>query len=84
MNPAHVELMTKTECNQNRGGAQRNSRSSVRNVARRGKRWGVRVGHKGGSVYVGTFDSLDEADAASLAKRNALFTANFADRASAT
>jgi hypothetical protein len=84
VNPAHLERMTKTECNQNRGGPQRNSRSGVRNVARRGKRWGVRVGHNGGSVYVGTFDSLDEADAAALAKRNALFTANFADRASAT
>ena len=42
------------------------------------------IGHNGRSIYVGTFDTLDEADAAARAKRNALFTANFADRASAT
>jgi hypothetical protein len=31
--------------------------------------------------HVGTFDSLAEADAAARAKRNTLFTANYADRA---
>jgi hypothetical protein len=81
VNPAHLKLMTKRECNENRAGPQRNSRSGVRNVSRRGKRWHVRVGHNGGSVYVGMFDSLAEADAAARAKRNALFTANFSDRA---
>jgi hypothetical protein len=41
------------------------------------------VRHKGRSIYVGTYDSLGEADAAARAKRNELFTANYADRASA-
>jgi hypothetical protein len=53
----------------------------VRNVCRRGRRWRVVIGHEGRSIYVGTFDSLEEADAAARAKRNALFTANFSDRA---
>jgi len=81
VNPRHLELMTKTECNQNRAGPQRNSRSGVRNVSRRGKRWQVRVGQNGRSVCVGMFDSLDEADAAARAKRLELFTSNYADRA---
>ena len=31
-------------------------------------------------VHVGSFDSLEEADAAARAKRNELFTANYVDR----
>jgi hypothetical protein len=50
---------------------------------RDGRRWRVVIGHEGRSIYVGTFASLGEADAAACAKRNALFTANFADRVSA-
>ena len=50
---------------------------------RDGRRWRVVIGQEGRSIYVGTFASLDEADAAARAKRNALFTANFADRVSA-
>jgi hypothetical protein len=65
----------------NRAGAQRNRRSGVRNVSRREQRWCVRVKHNGRTIYVGTFDSLGEADAAAHAKRNVLFTANFSDRA---
>jgi hypothetical protein len=67
----------------NRACLQRNSGSGIRNVSRRGRRWRVVVGHNGRSIYVGTFDSLDDADAAARAKRNAPFTANFADRVSA-
>jgi hypothetical protein len=73
----------KKQSNENRLGAQRNSRTGVRNVCRYGQRWRVVIGHEGRSIYVGTFDSLDEADAAARAKRNALLTANFADRVSA-
>ena len=54
-----------------------------RNGWPRGQRWRVVVGHEGGPIYAGTFDSLDEADAAARAKRNELFTANYADRLSA-
>jgi hypothetical protein len=51
---------------------------------RDGRRWRLVIGHEGKSIYVGTFDSLDEADAAARAKRNELFTANYRDRVSAT
>jgi hypothetical protein len=82
-NPQHLRTTTKKQSNENLAGPQRNSRSGVRNVCRRGNRWRVMVGHEGRSIYVGTFDSLVEADAAARAKRNELFTANYADRASA-
>jgi HNH endonuclease len=83
VNPAHLRTTTKKQSNENRRGPQRNSRSGVRNVCKRGNRWRVVIGHEGTSIYVGTFDSLDEADAAARAKRNELFTANYRDRVSA-
>ena len=82
-NPAHLRTTTKKQSNENRAGPQRNSRTGVRNVCRYGQRWRVVIGHEGRSIYVGTYDTLAEADAAARAKRNALFTANFADRVSA-
>jgi hypothetical protein len=51
-------------------------------VYRYGHRWHVVVGHKGKSIYAGSYASLGEADAAARAKRLELFTANFADRVS--
>jgi hypothetical protein len=81
-NPAHLRTTTKKQPNENRPGAQRNSRTGVRNVSRRGQRWCVVIGHEGKSIYVGSYASLDQADAAARAKRLELFTANYADRVS--
>jgi len=46
----------------------------------RGK-WRAEVTHHGRKFHVGLFASIDEAEAAVIAKRNELFTHNAADRA---
>lgn len=83
VNPAHLRLATTKENAENRAGADRDSLSGVRGVtpsATPGK-WIVRIGHNGKTLHIGTFNSLDEANAAAIAKRNELFTHNADDRA---
>jgi len=79
--PEHLQLATRKENGENRAGATRVSSSGRRGVyPRPNGAWQARVRHAGQDIHVGTFDSLEEAERAVIAKRNELFTNNLADR----
>lgn len=81
VNPAHLRPVTPKQNSENRAGAQRNSQSGVRGVSPgRGGRWQANVKHRGKSVYVGEFPTIEAAEAAVIAKRNELFSHNGMDR----
>lgn len=80
--PSHLRLTTRKQNNENRAGANANSRSGVRGVhwSADKNRWRASVGHNGKSIYVGLFRDLAEAEAAVRAKRLELHTHNTQDR----
>jgi hypothetical protein len=82
VNPGHLRAVTVKQNQENRAGAQRDSKSGVRGVWWRPGRnkWQAQVEHNGRVYTVGSFTSLQEAEAAVKAKRLELFTHNDADR----
>lgn len=86
VNPEHLRAVTQKQNTENRKGAQRGSWTGVRGVTQEAKRPGyffVRIRHNQKTIYVGTYTSLEEAEAAAIAKRNELFTHNDMDRKAA-
>jgi hypothetical protein len=85
VNPGHLRATSPKENNENRGGPQYNTVTGVRGVfyVSGSKKYRVQIGHLGKSHYVGVFDTLHEAEAAAIAKRNELFTHNDLDRKTA-
>lgn len=86
VNPAHLNLVSRKENQENRSGPNANSTSGVRGVGfdrSRGK-WTVIVTHHGKSYHGGRFplDKLAEAEVAAIALRNKLFTNNTLDKVS--
>jgi len=85
VNPSHLNPVTIQQNSENRSGAQVNSRTGVRGViwnkAARKYEASVVVHQK--RHYVGLFESLAEAEAAVIAKRNSLHTNNLVDRRAA-
>jgi len=63
-------------------GPQRGNPSGLRGVSwdKRRRKWRAEVGHNGQCYHVGRFESLDDAEAAVIAKRIELFTHNDLDR----
>lgn len=80
VNPAHLRLVSRKQNQENRSGATARSKSGVRGVFWTRGKWEARVKHRGRMNYAGRFDSIAEAEAAVIAKRNELFTHNIADR----
>jgi hypothetical protein len=79
VNPAHLQLATPKQNNENRAGANSNNVSTgVLGVwwNGRNKRYEVRVRHR----YVGCYASLADAEAAAIAERNEVYTNNLRDR----
>lgn len=80
VNPDHLQVVTRKENMENRAGAHRNSRSGVRGVFPSKNRWVAVVNAEGKRHHIGRFDTIPEAEAAVIAKRNELFTNNLLDR----
>lgn len=82
VNPAHLRLATPKENMENRQGAQPKSKTGVRGVfyTAKGDRFYGLVAHNKKRYYCGSFDTIEEAEQAVVAKRNELFTHNDADR----
>lgn len=81
VNPDHLRLANRSQNNQNRAGAQSNSRSGIRGVQQLPNgRWQARVRHNRQTIHVGVFDTAKQAESAAIAKRNELFTHNDLDR----
>lgn len=83
VNPDHLRPVTTKQNMENLSGANRNNTTSgVRGVTwhKPTGKWTAQVGHNYQKYYVGVFDTIEEAEAAVIAKRNELFTHNDADR----
>lgn len=84
VNPDHLRLADRSQNNQNRRGAQSNSRSGIRGVQQlESGRWQARVRHNRQDIHVGVFDTAQDAESAAIEMRNKLFTHNDADRVGA-
>jgi len=82
VNPQHLQLVSAKRNQENRSGAQSNSKSGIRGVhfCKHRNRWVGNVGHLGRRFSVGGFDSAEEAERAVIAKRLELHTNNLLDR----
>lgn len=82
VNPAHLRAVTQKQNSEHRSGPTYATKSGVRGVRRSqsGKRWVASMGHNREFVYLGTYDTIAEAEAVVLAKRLELFTHNDLDR----
>jgi hypothetical protein len=85
-NPEHLRPVTNKQNMENRSGPTKRSVSGVLGVSWSptcGGRWHARVRHNKRDNHVGYFSSLEDAEAAVLAKRLELFTHNDLDRIAA-
>lgn len=82
VNPAHLRTVTRSQNQENRCGAPRNSSSGVRGVVWNSARnkWRAQVQQHGHSYYAGYFDTIEKASEAVRLKRIELFTHNDLDR----
>jgi HNH endonuclease len=83
VNPRHLRPVTRKQNNENYSGAQRNSTTGVRGVSPDSKnpgRWRARVTHNGRAFHLGSYASIEDAEAAVRAKRLELFTHNELDK----
>lgn len=73
---AHLRLSTRKQNVEHLVGLKKNNVSGMRGVdlAPNGKKWIARLRHEGVAIYLGRFDTAEEADAAVRAKRAELFT----------
>ena len=78
-------MVTGKQNQENRGGSAATSVSGVRGVSWNAKRrkWYGFVRHNSATIYLGSFDTVAEAEAIVTAKRNELFTHNDRDRVAA-
>ena len=80
VNVDHLRLATHAENTWNLSGVRKNGGGLPRGVYRSGRRYRAQVGHSGALLYLGTFDTPEEASAAAQTKRAILF-GEFAGRA---
>ena len=80
VNPAHLRPASNKQQRENLAGASRASSTGIRGVYPAGRRFRAGVQHNGKLIWIGTYPSAEEAEAAVVAKRNALFTHNDLDR----
>ena len=83
VSPAHLRAVTRKQNMEHLTGARRHSITGVRGVSPRRGKFVAQVGHNNETLYLGQFETLEEAEAVVIAKRNELFTHNDADRKSA-
>jgi hypothetical protein len=83
VNPGHLRPLEHKQNCENRAGPNRNNRGSgVRGVYwnNRKNKWQASVRHNWRNHSAGYYDTVEEAEAAVIAKRNELFTHNDMDR----
>lgn len=78
VNPDHLRPVTQKQNMEHLRGGNVGSASGIRGVTqeKRTGRWRASIGHDGKHLYIGTFDTPEEAGEAARAKRNELFTHN--------
>jgi hypothetical protein len=68
-NPAHLRRVTQQQNSENKRGPSKNSTTGIRGVYKSGNRWFVKIYKNGQHIYVGRFDTAEEATAAAQAAR---------------
>lgn len=83
LNPEHLRVVTSKQNHENHKGAFSTSKTGILGVSwdSSKKRWRASIGHNRKQVFVGRYDTIEEAEAAVIAKRLELFTHNIRDRA---
>jgi len=86
VNPKHLRAVTHKQNKENLSRPHTNSRSGIRGVSwdSLNQLWRADLKHNWKTVYVGSFASIADAEAAVIEKRNELFTHNDLDRKAAT
>lgn len=82
VNPQHLRPATRSQNLENLSGARSDSSTGIRGVWRHkatGK-WSAQVCKNGKSHWLGLFESIEDAEAAAVARRKELFTYNERDR----
>lgn len=76
VNPLHLQVVTSKQNTENRAGASPRSKSGIRGVYWdiRCKRWRGVVGNNNKLIHVGLFDSIDDAERATIAMRKKILT----------
>lgn len=74
--PEHLRLATNAQNHQNRRGANSNNATGIRGVSwdKRARKYQAQVGLSGKMYHAGYYDTMEEAEAAAIAKRRELFT----------
>ncbi len=82
VNPGHLRSVTSKQNLENKSGLATNNTSGVRGVTwnKRNNKWRAQVGHNGRNHSAGDWDTIEEAEAAVVAKRIELHTHNDLDR----
>jgi hypothetical protein len=80
VNPDHLRAATRRGQQENLSGGTRASRSGIRGVRWTKGAWEANVKVDGRQVYLGRFATIEEAERAAIAGRNARFTLNDLDR----
>lgn len=82
VNPDHLRLVNHKQNGENRQGAASNSKSGIRGVCwdKQRNKWKATVGHNGDRIRIGFYSTIEEAEAAVIAKRLELHTHNDLDR----
>jgi len=80
VNPSHLRAVTQKQNGENRGSWTARTGSRGVYPVTNSHKFQVRVRHNGKLHYAGLYDSIEEAEAAAIAKRNELFTCNDMDR----
>lgn len=85
VNPEHLRACASKQNTENRAGLNRNNTSGVRGVYwdEPRQQWRASVRHNMRRLFIGRFDTIEEAEAAAIARRNELFTHNDQDRVAA-
>lgn len=75
VNPEHLRLVTpKQNCEHLTGANANNKSSGLRGVTRNHNKWKAEVRHNRKHYYLGTFETVEEANSAAVAARKQLFT----------
>jgi hypothetical protein len=81
--PLHLRAVTNKQNQENHQGAQRNSKTGVRGVTKVGDRFNAQFKHNKKIYVVGMFNTIEQAEKAIIAARNAAHTHNDYDRRTA-
>lgn len=81
VNPQHLRLVTSKQNSEHRRRRSDNTSGFPGASPHKSGRWQATVSHRGERIYLGLYDTAEEAGAAALAKRLELFTHNDQDRA---